>query len=151
VADRERVLSEQAAPRLGVVSPALAEPEARDADAGADSQPHVPGRCVGFRQSTWLCERRRDYSPNDDVWDLRWRWDELRPRLQDWLRAGVYRIGAVRRFPAGDETVEVWSALDALVLKATALVLTAYWLPKTSHPTAITLKGEAGPRPRSGS
>jgi hypothetical protein len=29
----------------------------------------------------------------------------------------------VRRFPTGDETIEVWSALDALVLKATALVL----------------------------
>jgi hypothetical protein len=29
----------------------------------------------------------------------------------------------VRRIPTGDETIEVWSALDALVLKATALVL----------------------------
>jgi hypothetical protein len=71
----------------------------------------------------WLCERRLDYSPNDDVWDVRWRWAELRPKLQEWLRAGVYRIGAVRRFPAGDVTVEVRPALDALVLKATALVL----------------------------
>ena len=62
----------------------------------------------------------------------RWRWEELRPKLQDWLRAGVYRVGPVRRFPAGDETIEVWSALDALVLKATALVLTAHWLPKLS-------------------
>jgi len=34
-----------------------------------------------------------------------------------------YRIGVVRRIPTGDETIEVWSALDALVLKATALVL----------------------------
>ena len=71
----------------------------------------------------WLCERRVNYSPNDDVWDVRWRWEELRPKLQDWLRAGVYRIGAVRRFPAGDDTIEVWSALDALVLKAIAHVL----------------------------
>jgi hypothetical protein len=36
----------------------------------------------------WLCERRLDYSPNDDVWDVRWRWDELRSWLQDCLRAG---------------------------------------------------------------
>ena len=77
----------------------------------------------------WLCQRRLDYSPNDDVWDVRWRREELRPKLQEWLRAGVYRIGAVRRLPAGDETIEVWPALDALVLKATALVLTAHWLP----------------------
>jgi len=54
----------------------------------------------------WLCERRRDYSPNDDVWDVRWRWDGIRPWLQAQLLAGVYRIGAVRRFPARDETVE---------------------------------------------
>ncbi len=80
----------------------------------------------------WLCERRLDYSANDDVWDLRRRWEELRPQLQAWLRAGVYRIGAVRRFPASDETVDVWPALDALVLKAIALVPTAHLLPSLS-------------------
>ena len=26
----------------------------------------------------WLCERRQDNSPNDDVWDVRWRWEEIR-------------------------------------------------------------------------
>jgi RNA-directed DNA polymerase len=30
----------------------------------------------------WLCERRVDYSPNDDVWDVRWRWEEVRPALR---------------------------------------------------------------------
>jgi RNA-directed DNA polymerase len=94
---------------------------------------------------TRLCERRRDCSTNDDARDLRWRWDQLRPRLQDWLRAGVYRIGAVRRFPVGDETVEVWSALDALVLKATALVLTAHWLPNLS-PHCYDIEGRGGPK-----
>jgi RNA-directed DNA polymerase len=91
----------------------------------------------------WLCEHRRDYSPNDDVWDLRWRWEVLRPKLQDWLRAGVYRVGAVRPLPAGDETVEVWPALDALVLKATAVVLTAHWLPNLS-PHCYHIEGRAG-------
>jgi hypothetical protein len=57
---------------------------------------------------------------------VRWRWDELRPKLQEWLRAGVYWIGAVRRFPAGDETIEVWPALDTLMLKAIALFLAAH-------------------------
>jgi len=59
------------------------------------------------------------------------------------LRAGVYRIGAVRRFPAGDETVEVSSALDALVLKATALVLAAHWLPNLS-PHCYHVEGRGG-------
>jgi hypothetical protein len=58
----------------------------------------------------WICDHLRDCCPYDDVWDLRWQWRELRPKLQVWLRAGVYRIGAVRRFPAGDEIIDVWSA-----------------------------------------
>ncbi len=91
----------------------------------------------------WLCERRLDYSANDDVWDVRWQWEELRPKLQEWLRAGVYRIGAARRFPAGDEMVEVWPALDALVLKAIALVLTAHWLPNLS-PHCYHVEGRGG-------
>jgi hypothetical protein len=49
----------------------------------------------------WLCERRRDHSPHDDVWDLRWRWEVIRPQLQARLRAGAYRLGPVRRFHQG--------------------------------------------------
>ena len=56
---------------------------------------------------------------------------------------GPGSIGSVRRFPAGDETTEVWSALDALVLKATALVLTAHWLPKLS-PHCYHIEGRGG-------
>jgi len=48
-----------------------------------------------------------------------------------------------RRFPAGDETVEVWSALDALVLKAAALVLAAHWGPVLS-PRCYHLEGRGG-------
>jgi RNA-directed DNA polymerase len=98
----------------------------------------------------WLCERRQDYSPNDDVWDIRWRWEEIRPQLQAQLRAGEYRISSVRRFHQGDETIEVRSALDALVLKATALVVTAHWLPNLSQ-HCHHLKGGAGQKPPSGS
>jgi hypothetical protein len=50
------------------------------------------------------------------------------------LRAGVYRISAVRRFPTGDETIEVWSALDALVLKAIALLST---IGRAPSPTGV--------------
>ena len=91
----------------------------------------------------WLCERRRDYSPNDDVWDVRWRWEEIRPQLQARLRAGEYRLGPVRRIRHGDETIEVWSALDALVLKATAIVLADHWLPDLS-PHCHHLEGRGG-------
>ena len=64
----------------------------------------------------WLCDRRKDYSPNNDVWHLRWRWSEIKPQIQAALRAGTYRLGAVTCFQAGEETREVWAARDALVL-----------------------------------
>ena len=28
----------------------------------------------------WLCKRRRDYSHNDEVWDIRFRWTEFMHR-----------------------------------------------------------------------
>ncbi len=43
----------------------------------------------------WLCARRTDYAPDNDVWCLRWRWDEVKPQIQAALRAGTYRLGAV--------------------------------------------------------
>ena len=71
----------------------------------------------------WLCERRKDYSANNDVWNVRWRWAQIKPQLQAELLAGTYRFSAVHRLGSDEGAVEVWSALDALVLKAMAIVL----------------------------
>ncbi len=80
----------------------------------------------------WLCERRKNYAPDADVWHLRFRWAERKPHIQAALRAGTYRLGAVECFQAGEETREVWAASDALVLKATAIVLTRHLEPHLS-------------------
>jgi len=71
----------------------------------------------------WLCERRNAYHHNADVWDVRWRWSGLRRQLQERLLAGSYRLGPVEAVKTTEKTVELWSALDALVLKAIAIVL----------------------------
>jgi hypothetical protein len=55
----------------------------------------------------------------------------------------IGHLGPVRGFHHGDETIEAWSALDALVLKATALVLAAHWLPGLS-PHCHHLLGRGG-------
>ena len=81
-----------------------------------DWMDEIASEAVLHQAYAWLCERRRDHSPHDDVWDLRWLWEEIRPQLQARLRAGEYRLGPVRRIRHGDETIEVWSALDTLVL-----------------------------------
>jgi len=71
----------------------------------------------------WLCEQRKDYPHNADVWDVRWRWEELRPELQEQLLAGTYRFGTVERIRSSGKVLELWPALDALVLKAVTIVL----------------------------
>ncbi len=35
----------------------------------------------------WLCKRRSDYSHNDEVWDIRFRWSEFKPYLLCWFRS----------------------------------------------------------------
>jgi len=93
----------------------------------------------------WVCERRRDYSANNDVWDLRMRWTEIKPQLQADLLAGRFRLGAVERFGGdGDEEQrEVWSAIDALVLKAVTIVLTETLGPELSE-RCFHLAGRGG-------
>jgi hypothetical protein len=38
----------------------------------------------------WLCDRRRDYCHNDEVWLVRERWNKTRPQLQRQLIDGGY-------------------------------------------------------------
>jgi len=73
---------------------------------------------------SWLCKQREHYSHNQDVWIVRQRWATIRPQLQADLLAGCYRFSSLKRFQRGDERIELWAALDALVLKAMAIVLT---------------------------
>ena len=72
----------------------------------------------------WLCDRRKDYSPNNDIWTLRWRWRQVKPQVQEELLSGRYRFSVVERFHGGEDTpLDIWSSRDALVLKALAIVL----------------------------
>ncbi len=85
------------------------------------------------RAFAWLCKQRREYSANNDVWNARWRWERVKPRLQRLLLDGEYRFGSVKRLRGRGRTVFVWPALDALVLKALALVLTGHLQPHLSR------------------
>ncbi len=40
----------------------------------------------------WLCKRRRDYSHNDEVWDIRFRWSEVKQQLQKRLLALLVQV-----------------------------------------------------------
>jgi len=71
----------------------------------------------------WLCKRRAKTSHNNEVWFLRSRWAEVKPRLQRDLLLGRYRLSPTRRIHIEGEVLEIWSAEDALVLKAVSIVL----------------------------
>ena len=80
----------------------------------------------------WLCETQAHYHHNDDVWHVRYWWVEQKPRLQAQLRAGSYRLSECRLVRGRERTSEIWSAMDALVLKALAIVLTDRLTPHLS-------------------
>ncbi len=72
----------------------------------------------------WLCEQRRHWPDAADVWSFRRDWSAEKARLQAELRGGRFRFGLQERVAReGGEEIDLWSARDALVLKALALVL----------------------------
>ena len=91
----------------------------------------------------WLCKRRRDYSHNDDVWDIRFRWSEFKPHLQKTLLAGEYTISSQIVIMTPDRRTELWSAKDALVLKAISIVPGDHLNPVLSH-NCYHLAGHGG-------
>jgi len=79
----------------------------------------------------WLCRQRKDYPEGNDVWDLRRRWNQIQLQLRADLLSGAYRLRTPERIRREDSVIELWSSLDALVLKAAAIVLRKYlrtWL-----------------------
>ena len=67
----------------------------------------------------WLCRRRRDYPADADVWSLRRSWAEEKERIRTDLIAGRFHFGLLTRITLKDgEEIDLWSARDALVLKA---------------------------------
>lgn len=55
----------------------------------------------------WLCDRRKNCSPNNDVWNLRWRWQGIKPELQARLVGGSYRFEPLYRIPESEDNVDV--------------------------------------------
>jgi hypothetical protein len=81
----------------------------------------------------WMCRHRKDYPTDADCWTFRHRWPQEKDRLRTELLAGDYRISLLTRVTRRDGQVcDLWSARDAVVLKALALALTPR-LPASPH------------------
>ncbi len=94
---------------------------------------------------TWLCKRRKDWSASADVWRFRQNWPKEKGRLREELLTGTYEVGLLSRVMLdrdGEQAdVDLWSARDALVMKALSLILPQY-LPLSEQCTH--LKGHGG-------
>jgi hypothetical protein len=76
------------------------------------------------RAYVWLCRQRRRWPDAADVWSFRRDWPVEKTRLQAELRSGRFRFGLQERITRENgEEIDLWSARDALVLKALAFVL----------------------------
>jgi RNA-directed DNA polymerase len=89
----------------------------------------------------WICQRRKDYSANSDIWDFRYHWPQQRTEIGDQLQAGSYHFDVVSLYPIDGEVRAVWSARDALVLRAIAQVLGSAL---TTDSACLHLKGRGG-------
>ena len=90
----------------------------------------------------WLCQRRRHYPADADVWSLRHGWPLHRRHIQAELRAGRYRFAPQTRIQRKDrDDIDLWSARDALVMKALSIVL-GERLPVS--PRCTHIKGNGG-------
>ena len=57
------------------------------------------------------------------MWEVRYRWETNKPQLQADLGAGRYRFSPLTRIYRTEDDLEIWATLDALLLKAMAIVL----------------------------
>lgn len=66
------------------------------------------------------------------MWFIRFHWEDTKANLQRDLRDGRYRFSPLRRIHRKGDCLEIWSALDALLLKSIAIVLTKHVAPRLS-------------------
>jgi hypothetical protein len=60
--------------------------------------PKSPPDAVLDQTYAWLCARRQDYSANDDVWNVRWKWARLmKTKKLSGQSQGVFQPGAAGR------------------------------------------------------
>ncbi len=91
----------------------------------------------------WLCKRREKLSHNNDVWELRRHWQEIKPELQQSLRNGGYKFSPLVELRLLNGILECWCAVDSLILKAMAIVLGEHLEPVIA-PTCVHVAGHGG-------
>jgi RNA-directed DNA polymerase len=90
----------------------------------------------------WLCQSRKNFPANADIWHLRFHQSTLLPPILHALKTGHYQFTPMQIInKANGESIALWSAADAFVLKLITLTLQDV-LPV--HKSCTHVKGHGG-------
>ena len=90
-----------------------------------------------------VCHKRREYSCNNDIWELRFNWNDQKFKILEELNAGTYKFDTVKEVIIDDQIYEIWASSDAVVLEAlTTLLKDKYHI--TNECNSYHLKGKGG-------
>ena len=90
-----------------------------------------------------VCSRLKDYSSNNDIWDLRYNWKSRKREILDKLNNASYRFDAAKEIVIDRERYEIWTAMDAVVIEALTILLKEEYK-IVSNSSSYHLKGKGG-------
>jgi RNA-directed DNA polymerase len=100
--------------------------------------------CLLHEAYEWLCTARKKHPANADVWDFRCNWHRWAQSLLADFRTGDYRFDVQKKITlASGETIALWSARDALVIKVLTWIIQEAIQPLLSR-TCYHVKGHGG-------
>jgi RNA-directed DNA polymerase len=95
--------------------------------------------CQAF---TWLCQQRKAFPPNADIWHFRFNYPHLLAKLKADITGNRYTLSPLQRITKSNgERIALMSAQDAFVLKLLSISLQSI-LP--FHQRCIHIKGRGG-------
>jgi hypothetical protein len=65
----------------------------------------------------WISNLRKKYSPNNDIWNLRRDWENIKEGLLAQFNDGSYVFCPLERYEFEDQTISLWSSRDMVALK----------------------------------
>ena len=90
----------------------------------------------------WLCQQRRHFPPDTDIWSFRRDYSDQKRRLLASINAGRYRFSVQTKVVKADGSViHLWSSADALVMKCLSQSLQTMIQPARS---CTHVKGHGG-------
>jgi len=91
----------------------------------------------------WLCQQRKNFPVNSDVWDVRFHWSAVKTTLMDELSTNTFHFEPLQKITTSNgEVLHVWTSVDSLVLKLLSIVLSRH-LPSSTLCTHVKGHGDS--------